>query len=47
MNETDAMIKVFSSFVKRGNAVSTVRKIVLGDNERLLADLTAIHVLDK
>jgi uncharacterized protein (TIGR00369 family) len=46
-NEADGMLTAISSFVKRGHSVSTVRTLVYGANERLIADVTTNHVLSK
>jgi uncharacterized protein (TIGR00369 family) len=46
-NQSDGTIKAVSSFVKRGRTVSVVRTTVLGENDRLIADVTTNHVLAK
>ena len=46
-NQKDGMLKAVSSFVKRGKTVSTVRTMVYGANEKLIADVTTNHVLSK
>ena len=46
-NQSEGTIRAVSSFVKKGKAVSIVRTTVLGENDRLIADVTTNHVLAK
>jgi len=46
-NQKDGKLKAISSFVKKGKTLSIVRTTVLGDNDRLIADVTTNHVSSK
>jgi 1,4-dihydroxy-2-naphthoyl-CoA hydrolase len=46
-NQSEGSIRAVSSFVKKGKTVSIVRTTVLGENDRLIADVTTNHVLAK
>lgn len=46
-NQSEGVFKAVSSFVKRGKTVSIVRTMVLGKDDRLIADVTTNHVLAK
>ncbi|MFC5474721.1 PaaI family thioesterase [Paraherbaspirillum soli] len=46
-NQTEGSFKAVASFVKRGRTVSVVRTVVLGANDKLIADVTTSHVLSK
>src|SRR5262245_17346786 len=43
-NQKQGTLRAVSSFVKKGKTVSVVRTTVLGENERLLADVTTTHL---
>jgi uncharacterized protein (TIGR00369 family) len=43
-NQMEGSLKAIASFVKKGKTVSIVRTTVLGENERLIADVTTTHV---
>ena len=43
-NQREGKFKAVASFVKKGRTVSIVRTTVLGDNDRLIADVTTTHV---
>lgn len=46
-NQKEGKLKAVASFVKKGNTVSTVRTIVSGENDRLIADVTTNHIAAK
>ena len=46
-NQREGTLKAVSSFVKRGRTVSIVRTMVLGENDRMLADVTTTHIPSK
>lgn len=46
-NQPSGSFKATSTFVKKGKTVSVVRTVVLGEGERLIADITTSHVLSK
>lgn len=46
-NQSEGVFKAVSTFVKRGKTVSIVRTMVLGKDDRLIADVTTNHVLAK
>ncbi len=46
-NQTEGTLKATASFVKRGRTVSVVRTTVVGDGDKLIADVTTSHVLSK
>lgn len=43
-NQKEGTFKAVSTFVKKGKTVNIVRTIVLGENDRLIADVTTNHV---
>jgi uncharacterized protein (TIGR00369 family) len=43
-NQKDGKFKAVATFVKKGKTVNIVRTIVLGENDRLIADVTTNHV---
>lgn len=46
-NQTSGAFKAISSFVKQGKTVSVVRTTVLGEGEKLIAEVTTTHFLSK
>jgi 1,4-dihydroxy-2-naphthoyl-CoA hydrolase len=46
-NQSEGRFKAVSTFVKRGKTVSIVRITVLGEGDKLIADVTTNHVLAK
>lgn len=46
-NQSSGSFRATSTFVKKGKTVSVVRTVVLGESERLIADITTSHVLSK
>jgi uncharacterized protein (TIGR00369 family) len=46
-NQTSGTFKAVSTFVKKGRTVTVVRTVVLGDNDKLMAEVTTSHVLSK
>jgi uncharacterized protein (TIGR00369 family) len=46
-NQPDGALKAISTFVKKGKNVSVVRTVVLGAEDRLVAEVTTSHVLSK
>jgi len=46
-NQKEGSFQAISKFVKRGKTVSVVRTVVLGADEKLIADVTTSHVLSK
>ena len=43
-NQKEGTFRAVASFVKKGKKVNVVRTIVLGKNDRLIADVTTNHV---
>lgn len=43
-NQKEGKLKAVASFVKKGRTVSIVRTTVVGENDRLIADVTNNHV---
>ena len=46
-NQSEGTLKAVSSFVKKGKTVSIVRTTILGEGDKLIADVTTNHVLAK
>jgi len=46
-NQKSGRLRAVSSFVKRGKTVSIVRTIVLGENDKLIAEVSTNHVAAK
>jgi 1,4-dihydroxy-2-naphthoyl-CoA hydrolase len=46
-NQKEGKLKAVASFVKKGKTVSIVRTTVVGENDRLIADVTTTHVPSK
>lgn len=46
-NQTSGMFTATSEYVKKGRALSVVRTIVVGDDGRLVADVTTSHTPSK
>jgi len=46
-NQKEGKLKAVASFVKKGKTVSIVRTTVVGENDRLLADVTTTHIPSK
>ena len=46
-NQKEGKFRAASSFVKRGKTISVVRTTVVGENDRLIADVTTNHVAAK
>jgi 1,4-dihydroxy-2-naphthoyl-CoA hydrolase len=46
-NQTSGTFKAVSTFVKKGKTVTVVRTLVLGTDEKLIAEVTTSHVLSK
>lgn len=46
-NQKEGKFRAVSSFVKKGKTLSVVRTTVLGENDRLIADVTTNHVAAK
>lgn len=46
-NQPDGALKAISTFVKKGKNVSVVRTVVLGAEDRLVAEVTTSHVLSR
>lgn len=46
-NQKEGTFRATSTFVKKGKTVSVVRTTVLGENDRLIADVTTNHVAAK
>lgn len=44
-NQKEGSFKAVSTYVKKGRTVSVVRTLVVGTDERLIADVTTSHVL--
>jgi len=44
-NQSEGTFTAVSTFVKRGKSVSIVRTTVLGEGDKLIADVTTNHVL--
>ncbi len=43
-NQKEGALKAIASFVKKGRTISIVRTTVLGENDRLIADVTTNHL---
>lgn len=43
-NQTDGILRAVSSLVKKGRTVTVVRTRVLGEREKLIADITTTHI---
>jgi 1,4-dihydroxy-2-naphthoyl-CoA hydrolase len=43
-NQKTGKLRAVASFVKKGKTVSIVRTIVLGENDRLIAEVSTNHV---
>jgi uncharacterized protein (TIGR00369 family) len=43
-NQKEGKLRAVASFVKKGRTVSIVRTRVLGENDRLVADVTTTHI---
>jgi 1,4-dihydroxy-2-naphthoyl-CoA hydrolase len=43
-NQKEGTLKAIASFVKKGRTISIVRTTVLGENDRLIADVTTNHL---
>jgi uncharacterized protein (TIGR00369 family) len=43
-NQREGKLKAIASFVKKGRSVSVVRTTVLGENDKLIADVTTTHI---
>lgn len=43
-NQKEGTLRAVSSFVKKGRMVSIVRTTIVGENDRLIADVTTTHV---
>lgn len=46
-NQKEGKFKAVASYVKKGKTLSVVRTTVLGENDRLIADVTTNHVAAK
>lgn len=46
-NQKEGKFKAISSFVKKGRTVTIIRTIILGNNDRIIADITTNHVSSK
>jgi 1,4-dihydroxy-2-naphthoyl-CoA hydrolase len=46
-NQKEGKFRAIATFVKKGKTVSIVRTTILGENDRLIADVTTNHVLAK
>ena len=46
-NQREGTLRAVASFVKKGRTVSIVRTTVLGEDGKLIADVTTTHVLSK
>lgn len=43
-NQKEGTLRAVSSFVKKGRMVSIVRTTIVGENDKLIADVTTTHV---
>lgn len=43
-NQREGTLRAVATFVKKGKKVNVVRTVVLGKNDRLIADVTTNHV---
>ena len=43
-NQKDGQLRAIASFVKRGKTISIVRTIVLGENDKLIAEVSTNHL---
>jgi len=46
-NQKEGKFKAISSFVKKGKTVTIIRTIILGNNDKVIADITTNHVSSK
>ena len=46
-NQKEGTFRAIATFVKKGKTISVVRTAVLGENDKLIADITTNHVLTK
>jgi len=46
-NQTSGVLRAVSTFVKKGRTVTVVRTVVLGTDDKLIAEVTTSHVLSK
>ncbi len=46
-NQKEGKFRAISVFVKKGKTISVVRTTVLGENDKLIAEITTNHVLAK
>src|SRR5262249_55446298 len=46
-NQKEGKFRAIATFVKKGKTISVVRTTVLGENDKLIADITTNHVLAK
>lgn len=46
-NQTSGMFKAVSTFVKKGKTVTVVRTLVLGGDDKSIADVTTSHVFSR
>jgi 1,4-dihydroxy-2-naphthoyl-CoA hydrolase len=46
-NQKEGKLRAVASFVKKGRTISIVRTTVVGENERLIADITTTHIPSK
>jgi uncharacterized protein (TIGR00369 family) len=46
-NQRTGTLRAVASFVKKGKTVSIVRTIVLGENDKMIADVSTNHVASK
>lgn len=46
-NQKSGKLRAVASFVKRGKTVSIVRTIILGENDKLIAEVSTNHVAAK
>lgn len=46
-NQKEGKLKAVASFVKKGRTISIVRTTVVGENDRLIADITTTHIPSK
>ena len=46
-NQKEGKLRAIATFVKKGKSISVVRTTVLGENDKLIADITTNHVLAK
>jgi len=46
-NQKEGKLRAVASFVKKGRTISIVRTTVVGENDRLIADITTTHIPSK